>query len=169
MSDNVKSNIGYFVAGFGAIIMLVTLWLLHTGALPITDSKSILIMLIIVSALLIAMGMYVVVPKEAHDAVTDLGGAAKDLLPYRFARQRTDDTTAQPPVAVQPAPGQSAVVQSPAGPSVEVSPEGDVTVNQEPESSGVMPLAGARPVLQRPGKIGSATVQRQTLYPHDEA
>lgn len=167
MSEPTKQNIGYFVAGFGALVLLITLFLLYSGTLTTTDGKGILMTLIVVSGLLIGLGMYVVVPKEAHDAVNDFGGVARDIIPLRSRAQ-------QPPVNVAPAPGQSAVVQPPAGDAVVVGPTGDVAPAADPETAtgAALPLITgearrAPPRVRAP--ITGAQRSRQELYPHDEA
>lgn len=178
MSVDPRNNIGYFVAAFGAMIMLVTLWLLYAGTLPVTDSKGILIMLIIVSALLIALGMYVIVPKDTHDAITDLSGAAKDILPYRFAR-----AAPPPPQVVHPEAGQTTVVVPPApDDKVEVPvPESAPPPPPDPEvaTGAALPLLGptrqwqspkTRSVPRTPATpITPGMRRRQDLYPPGEA
>lgn len=181
MEAPTKNGIGYFIAGFGALLILLTMFLLYQGVLPVTESKGIIIALILAGALLVGLGMYAVVPKQSHDFVTDVGGVARDIVP-RFARR--SDTT-----VVQPAAGQTTVVEPPAGAPVAVSPEGNVSTipplpAPEPEvaTGAALPLRQQADALVRgeyakrglvaPTRsvpITGAMRRRQDLYPHDEA
>jgi hypothetical protein len=172
VSDNARSNIGYIVAGFGAAIIGVTLWLLHSGALPVTDSRAIIIMLVVVGALLIGMGMYVVVPKETHDAVTDFGGVARDIVP-KWGLRRQDDQP--PPVVVHPEAGQTTVVTPPTQTTAGPEPEPVLTPpapDPELAQGAALPLVsglGKRRAPTPTHQISGTMRRRQELYPHDEA
>jgi hypothetical protein len=188
VSDNARSTIGYFVAGAGLLFFAATIWLIAKGTLTTANDKQILITLMVVSVLLVGLGMYVVVPKETHDFITDAGGVARDVVP-RFGR-RQEDQPAPAPLAVQPAPGQGAIVQPSSGPAVAVSPQGDVTVAkdsappvpQDPEVAigAALPFTG-RPTVPRgassasrahstgPHPITGGARSRQQLYPPNEA
>ena len=193
MPEATRGNIGYAVAGFGGLIISVTLFLLHTGALPVTDGKYVLIMLIVVGAILIGMGMYVVVPKETHDAVTDFGGVARDIVP-RFGGRRLDEPP--PPQVVHPEAGQTTVVVPPTPaqtpPPMPPAPAPPITAPADPEvatgdalpltMSGFRAPAGSRKEWKAPPaqvqKLRRAGAQqpvsdqvrnRQQAYPHDEA
>lgn len=115
-----KSAIGYYVAAAGALFLAATLVLMATGRL---DDKAITITLIVVSAALLGMGLYVVVPKEMHDAVTDYGGVARDMVPRLGLRRQPDSPS---PTVTEPAAGQTTIVKPPGAPgAVAVSPSGE--------------------------------------------
>lgn len=183
MSDQDRTNIGYFVAAFGAIVLLGTMALLGLGKL---DDKTIIILFVSIGAVMLALGMYVVVPKQTHEALNDLGELGQRLRPFSL-RSQVQESGVQPAV-VAPAPGQSAVVKPADAPPVAVGPHGEVApvtqddldeseANAETATGNAMSLMGqapprvTQPVVRKVGaaQIGEAQRKRQQLYPPEES
>lgn len=170
--EAIPNRIGYFIAALGSAVLVATMWLMGTGRL---DDKTIIILLVLVAAALIALGMYAVVPKATHDALSDFGDLGERLRPFSLKNQ-VKESGVQPTV-VQPAAGQSTVVQPPDSPPVAVGPHGEVEVGSSPGSDPetqvgeALPLIAQPTALRKPGapSVGDAQRRRQQKYPPSES
>lgn len=150
MSLSHKNVFGYAVAGLGFAITIAACVFL---GLKVVESTAVIIVLIIIGCLLIAMGMYVVLPTETEGAIDQVGEVI-DKIPFPLLRKQ-HERSAEPPVVVTPGPGQSTVVNPPAAaepvlvtPSGETKPlerDGDEALLEDPhattESSAGAPSA----------------------------
>jgi hypothetical protein len=137
---------GYGVAIVGTAIIGAALVFL---GIKITDSVTLISILVGLGALMIAMGMYVVIPKETHEALDAVGDAAERLPIPRFARGERARSGPQPMV-VTPADHQSTIVAPPAAPPVVVTPAGKTKPVERAED---IDLITSQPVAPPPAPV----------------
>jgi hypothetical protein len=116
-----RNVFGYGVAALGAAVVAAACVFL---GLKIVDSVALIVTLVLVGCALIAMGMYVVLPQETSGAIDQIEDLA-DKIPFNVLRRGERARSAEPPVVVSPAAGQSTIVNPPAAAPVLVTPGGE--------------------------------------------
>jgi hypothetical protein len=129
-----KNNLfGYLVAAGGFLMVMLTMSLLISKTLLL---DWMVLVLVAAGIFLVALGMYVVHPKETKEYL-DTAGEAIDHLPVRFNR-RSEDRAHPAPAVVTPASDQAVIVR----PATE--PEESELATEEAAQQQIAPLAGRR-------------------------
>lgn len=161
--------LGFPLATLGAVIVMGTLWAVAKHDL---ESTGFALTYGIIGVLMIALGMYVVIPNETKNAIETISEASDHWRPFARRRGDTAEQPAAPAVKVTPSPETAVIVAPPGQKPVEVpaaAPElapGETEIPDFIDDKNESPSMETLPLVSRPSKARKSTAaKKQSIRP----